>query len=94
MRIVKIQSLPSAKKWIDRDEIMLHSCFQLLKDCVEKEKVHKKCNYKLHKTFVDEVNLLYKWWNKRAKLGWANNKHVEDDAMLLRLIKIRTALWT
>ena len=41
MRILKIESLPSSKHWVDRDEIMLHSCFQILKDCIEKEKVDK-----------------------------------------------------
>jgi hypothetical protein len=44
MRVLKIESLPSAKEWIDRDEIMLHSCFQILKDCVEKEKVDTHCD--------------------------------------------------
>ena len=94
MRILKIESLPSAKDWVDKDEVMLHSCFQLLKDCVEKEKVDTHCNYDAHKEFVDEVRFLYKWWKKRSKLGWADNQHEEDDAMLLRLMKIRTSLWT
>ena len=93
MRILKIESLPSAKDWVDRDEIMLHSCFQLLKDCVEKEKVDTR-NYEAHKEFVDEVRFLYKWWKKRLKIGWSDNQHEEDDAMLLRLMKIRTSLWT
>ena len=39
MRILKIDSLPNAKQWVDRDHIMLHACFQILQDCVEKEKV-------------------------------------------------------
>jgi hypothetical protein len=94
MRILKIESLPSAKNWVDKDEIMLHSCFQLLKDCVEKEKVDTHCNYEAHKEFVDEVGFLYKWWKKRLKLGWSDKQLEEDDAMLLRLMKIRTALWT
>ena len=94
MRILKIESLPSAKDWVDKDEVMLHSCFQLLKDCVEKEKVDTHCNYDAHKEFVDEVRFLYKWWKKRSKLGWADNQYEEDDAMLLRLMKIRTSLWT
>lgn len=94
MRILKIESLPSAKDWIDRDAIMLHSCFQILKDAVEKEKVDTHCNYEAHKYFVDEVRFLYKWWKKRSKLGWSDDQHKEDDAMLFRLMKIRTALWT
>lgn len=90
MRILKIESLPSAKQWVDRDEIMLHSCFQILKDCVEKEEVDTHCDYETHKEFVDEVRFLYKWWSKRSESKCQD----EDDAMLLRLMKIRTSLWT
>ena len=94
MRILKIRSLPSKKHWRDRDEIMLHACFQLLKDCVEKEGVDTHCNYEAHKDFVDEVRFLYQWWKKRAKIRCSYKQHEEDDAMLLRLMKIRTSLWT
>jgi hypothetical protein len=45
MRKLKIESLQSKKQgWVDRDVIMLHSCFQLLKDCVEKENVDMVCS--------------------------------------------------
>lgn len=91
MRIMRIESLPSAKEWIDRDEVMLHACFQILKDCVEKEHVDTHCNYESHKEFVDEVRFLYNWWGKRAVSDGSDD---EDDAMLLRLMKIRTFLWT
>lgn len=90
MRILKIESLPSAKQWVDRDEIILHSCFQILKDCVEKEEVDTHCDYETHKEFVDEVRFLYKWWSKRSE----SESQDEDDTMLLRLMKIRTSLWT
>jgi len=33
--ILKIDTLD--KNWRDKDSVMLHACFQLLKDCVEKE---------------------------------------------------------
>lgn len=96
MRILKIKSLPK-KKWIDRDETMLHACFQILKDCVEKENVDTHCNYEEHKDFVDEVRFLNKWWKKR-KRGHLHQNIVkqmrEDDEMLLRLMNIRTQLWT
>ena len=95
MRILKIESLPSSKHWVDRDEIMLHSCFQILKDCIEKEKVDKHCNYDAHKNCVDEVRLLNKWWKKRVRLkNFKDNQYEEDNEMLLRLMKIRNALWT
>lgn len=94
MRILKINSLASSKTWIDRDEIMLHACFQILQDCVEKEKVDTHCNYESHKDFVDEVRFLYKWWNKRKEKNCSHEQHKEDDKMLIRLMKIRTTLWT
>lgn len=94
MLSLKIESL-SSKDWVDRDEIMLHACFQILKDCVEKEKVDTHCNYESHKKFVDEVRFLYKWWEKRKDLTNADdNQMKEDSKMLIRLMKIRTGLWT
>ena len=94
MRILRIESLPTTKEWVDRDQIMLHSCFQLLKDAVEKEHVDTDREYEYHKEFVDEVRFLYNWWKERAHKSWADKQHEEDDAMLMRLMKIRTALWT
>jgi hypothetical protein len=95
VRILKIDSLPKIiEKWVDRDSIMLHSCFQILKDAVEKEGVDTHCNYEAHKEFVDEVRFLYNWWKERSILPCSFEQHAEDDAMLLRLMKIRTGLWT
>lgn len=93
MRVLKIESLPPSKVWVDRDFIMLHSCFQILKDCVEKEKVDTHCNYEAHKEFVDEVRFLYKWWEERSKSVVAED-HDQEDEMLFRLMKIRRSLWT
>ena len=94
MRILKIDSLPNAKEWVDRDHIMLHACFQILQDCVEKENVDTHCNYEAHKDFVDEVRFLYKWWETRKQKETSDNQMKEDDEMLIRLMKIRSALWT
>jgi len=95
MRILKIDSLPNTKQWVDRDRIMLHACFQILQDCVEKEKVDTHCNYEAHKDFVDEVRFLYKWWNERIEdTDYDDAQMKEDDEMLMRLMKIRTTLWT
>lgn len=96
MRILKIDSLPNAKQWVDRDEIMLHACFQILQDCVEKGHVDTYCHYEHHKEFVDEVRFLYNWWLGRKNSDTSDNYDVddEDDEMLLRLMKIRTSLWT
>ena len=93
MRILKVYSLPSAKEWIDRDHIMLHACFQILQDCVEKEQVDIHCNYESHKDFVDEVRFLYQWQlNRKKDISVDNNE--EDNEMLIRLMKIRLSLWT
>lgn len=93
MRILKIDSLPSSKQWIDRDIIMLHACFQILQDCVEKENVDTHCDYDEHKNIVDEIRLLYNWWLKRKNDNLFDNDD-EDNEMINRLMKIRRFLWT
>lgn len=94
MRILKIESLPSYKNWIDRDELMLHSCFQILKDCVEKEDLLENTNYEEHKELVDEIKYLYEWWEHRSALGESDENTKQDDEMLMRLMKVRGSLWT
>jgi len=95
MRILKINSLPTAKTWLDRDELMLHACFQLLEDCMEKEHVDTHCSYDVHNKFVEEVRFLYKWWQiRKNKETYTNKEYEEDDKMLIRLMKIRRMLWT
>lgn len=96
MRHLKITSLPNSKTWIDRDDVMLHACFQILEDCVEKEHVDTHCNYETHKDFVDEVRELYNWWKIRKNTDeYETEISMEtDQLMLLRLIKIRQMLWT
>lgn len=91
MRVLKIDSLPSSKHWVDRDMLMLHACFQILQDCVEKEGVDTHCDYEEHKKDVDEVRFLYNWWLKRKN---DDSLDGEDGEMLDRLMKIRTFLWT
>lgn len=91
MRTLRINSLPSGDAWIDRDFIMLHACFQILQDCIEEEKVDTHCDYEAHKDFVDEVRFLYNWWIVRKESVFSDD---EDDKMLIRLMKIRTSLWT
>ena len=93
VRNLKIESL-AKNGWIDSDEIMLHACFQILKDCVEQEHVDTHCNYAAHKDFVDEVRFLYQWWINRSQKPTSIEQNIEDDLMLIRLMKIRTGLWT
>lgn len=96
MRVFKIESLPNARTWVDRDEIMLHACFQILKDCVEKEDLLNHCDYKEHKEQVDEARFLYEWWLKRVGLDecFTVGQHKQDGEMLKRLVEIRGFLWT
>ncbi len=95
MRILKINTLPKVKdKWVDRDIVMLHACFQILVDCIEKENLLTHCNYESHKESIDEATALYKWWHLRCKRSYKNNITEEDTAMLLRLMNIRSFLWT
>jgi len=94
MRKLKIKTLPR-KSWVDKDEVMLHACFQLLVDYIEQEKGDTHCNYETHKDFVDEIRFLYKWWQERKSDDCASEEQEkEDDSMLLRLVKVRRALWT
>ena len=98
MRNLKIESLqPKNENWVDRDIIMLHACFQILKDSVEKEHVDTHMNYATHKDTVDEIRFLYNWWIERVK----NEKNInqfdrdkEEDEMLIRLMGIRKTLWS
>ena len=92
MRHLKIETLPSSKHWVDADIVMLHACFQLLKDVVEKEKILEFINKEYHKKYYDEVLFLYEWWGKKAESDYEDDQ--EADEMLSRLIKIRNFLWT
>lgn len=92
MRTLMIESLPKNEEWIDKDLVMLHACFQLLKDFVDEEGGLKNLNYEANKEFVDEVKELYDWWEKR-KTTPMQVIFEEDDKMLLRLLKIRKQLW-
>jgi hypothetical protein len=92
MRTLKIKSLAPKKEWIDKDAIMLHACFQLLEDYIEEEKGDIQCCYETHKDFVDELRSLYAWWQIRKKDIYSEDN--SDDEMLLRLMKIRSFLWT
>ena len=93
MRTLKINSLPPVKdNWIDRDTIMLHACFQILVDFVEKEDGLNSCDYKTHKKSINTCKKLYDWWNGQED-KWLI-KPEEADKKLEKLIKVRTFLWT
>lgn len=85
--------------WVDKDILMLHSCFQLLKDFIEKEDPfnYQRKNCKIKNQLME----LYKWWENREKDVEADkvneldmDQYQEDNKMLIKLIKIRQHLWT
>ena len=91
------------KDWCDKDVVILHACFQLLKDCVEKEDLlsgHIDWNAtEKHRKAKAELEALYSWWLERLKAEKEDtfsfeDHYKEDDQMLHRLIDIRWALWT
>ena len=95
--ILKIDTL--SKKWRDKDSVMLHACFQLLKDFVEKEDIqHMSNNWCADKKHIDakaEIDELYHWWMSYTESGVTDEDSYElENSMLMRLIKVRWALWT
>jgi hypothetical protein len=98
--ILKIESLDDG--WRDKDSVLLHACFQLLKDCVEKENLftdHTDWNAdEKHRKVKVELEVLYSWWLNRLKIedhcGLEDQQYEEDNSMLHKLIEVRWALWT
>jgi hypothetical protein len=101
--ILKIDTLSG--DWCDNDIIMLHACFQLLVDCIENEKLNDMTDWSQDEKFKSaklEIDELYNWWKERSKKEddgkldpiWSEKQYAEDNKMLIRLIKIRSFLWT
>lgn len=88
--------------WCDKDEVLLHAAFQLLKDCVEKEALFNGHIDWTENGDVEamkaELLFLYEWWEARSKVELAvpltSFGYAEDTAMLIRLVTVRQALWT
>ena len=94
---LKIDTLDEG--WRDKDSVMLHACFQLLKDCVEKENLlngHTDWEAdEKHKLARKEIEELYNWWLSYVELNIPNEENYETETkMLVRLVTIRWALWT
>ena len=63
--VIKVDTLPPT--WQDTDEKLLHVCFQLLVDYVEKEKCFDRIDWDYdedHKKIGDEIRELYHWWKE------------------------------
>ena len=95
--ILRIETLD--ENWRDKDSVMLHACFQLLKDCVENEnlldgdtdwQVDEK-----HRKAKIEIEELYNWWFSYTDVDIPDDENFEIETnMLVRLVTIRWALWT
>lgn len=123
--------------YYDKDHQMIHACFQLLTDFVEREEgiegiedLKKQietesdpdCKGMMERQYKDDIEIkeLYNWWKNvylkrkdlvysgpenvhntpefaewaKAYSKWEDDCSAEDDAQLIRLMKIRTSLWT
>lgn len=93
---LKIESL--TQDWRDKDSVMLHACFQLLKDAVEQEHLLTNINWDTSEINIatkKEIEVLYKWWiNYQESLAPDESEIKMQNEMLHRLIDIRWALWT
>ena len=98
--VLKIGSLPNA--WRDKDEVILHACFQLLKDFIEQEKeIIEAIDWEYddeQKKAKAEIDFLYDWWMKKShdeeNLDKLKAQYEEDNEMLKRLIDVRKYLWS
>ncbi|MBI4670939.1 MAG: hypothetical protein HY741_04620 [Chloroflexi bacterium] len=66
MKLLKIQTLD--KGWHDRDEILLHACFQVLVDFVEQEKPDQILDWSHSdesRRVWKEIMSLYRWWKEK-----------------------------
>lgn len=96
-RILKIETLPSVKEasWLDRDGVMLHACFQILTDFVEKEVVPNEFLMSFDTPEGKICKELYDWWIvRRDRPEQLDDESEIDDEQLIKLMKIRTTLWT
>lgn len=91
--------------WCDKDIVMLHACFQLLTDCIEKENLlTRHIDWDHNDDFRNakqEIEQLYTWWTERKENEKLDKLHElekdqynQDNEMLIRLIKVRQYLWT
>jgi hypothetical protein len=95
--ILKVDTLDDS--WRDKDSVMLHACFQLLKDCVEKENLldgHTDWNAdERHSSAKKEIEELYNWWLTYSESDSLDDENYEiENKMLIRLVSVRWALWT
>lgn len=94
--LLKIDTL--SEDWRDADSLLLHAGFQILVDFVEKEKAFN-ChvdwdNDQKHILAKAEILELYNWWKSHEETETLDEKYIQENEMLKRLVDIRWALWT
>lgn len=65
MKLVKVRTLASG--WVDKDHILLHAAFQLLKDFMEEERPDRRIDWSADRRSARawrEIKALYRWWTK------------------------------
>lgn len=95
--ILKIDSLNA--NWRDKDSLLLHACFQILKDFVENEDAFNShidwAHDERHRAAKIEILALNDWWLSHSEKSVPEEKSYElENQMLHRLIDVRWALWT
>ena len=87
--------------WCDKDIVMLHACFQLLSDCIEKEGLFRLTDWTVdeqHQQDKQTLEALHQWWLQRRDLDQSvdlqHPQYAEDSQKLTELIRIRHLLWT
>ena len=92
--------------WCDKDNVMLHVCFQILSDAVEKDNLVNKLSEETESWYIDarhEVMELYNWWQsrkneetKRFSMSGEedHDTYLMENTMLKKLIDIRIYCWT
>ena len=98
---VHIKSLP-VYGWFERDTLMLHICFQIFMDSLEKDKVLEVINWDCddkHKNVKNTIIRLRSWWIERRdkdrlnEIDYSNNDQYEEDSKQLHnLMLIRKYL--
>ena len=103
--ILHIKTL--SEGWRDKDDIVLHACFQLLSNFYEEEYlgIGKQIDWEYDENLSNarkEFVALYEWWQERKKKtdfpnylpGEEMALYLEENAMLKRLIDVRMYMWT
>lgn len=98
MKYLQIKTLK--KGYQDSDNLLLHACFQILVDYVEKETENFT---HIPKTNSDDeiIEGLYYWWRRffeeeKILVGVLDNeaRYQEATQQLVRLMTVRRSLWT